>query len=377
MKVDVNNLDLDAKIEVDEDFKDAAEQEIISILTNEHDHPQKHRVKRRRNRLQFACPYCGDSEKRMTKKRGNLFWDGLFFHCFNGGCPSPHVDFATFLYDFGLSKEEIRDRFGSFSLLKKFSKDRAKSSPFKKERITDNSVKGDIFKLIVDKSIPVSTFAKITKARKVDKDSKMFNYLKGRNQHKNLGKFLVDTKGNLLVLNLTADKRGVIGFQKKLFRDDIPYVTYDIQRMYQELLKQELGESEDMTFRLNQMSTIFNIMSVRLTGVLTVLEGPLDSFLFPNSIALASAGKDTSRFEQLPRTRFMFDNDDTGKKYALEKLNKGLPVFLWKKFITDFEIKERIKDFNDLVNYSVSNQLQIMNKIDQYFSNYEFDSFYL
>jgi predicted RNA-binding Zn-ribbon protein involved in translation (DUF1610 family) len=35
------------------------------------------------NRLNFSCPYCGDSHKNNHAKRGNLYYNRLIFICFN------------------------------------------------------------------------------------------------------------------------------------------------------------------------------------------------------------------------------------------------------------------------------------------------------
>ena len=40
------------------------------------------------NRFNFCCPVCGDSARSASKKRGNVFFDKLFFKCFNCGYTS-------------------------------------------------------------------------------------------------------------------------------------------------------------------------------------------------------------------------------------------------------------------------------------------------
>ena len=37
-------------------------------------------------KLNFACPYCGDSQKDSTKKRGNIYLRTSTYKCFNDGC---------------------------------------------------------------------------------------------------------------------------------------------------------------------------------------------------------------------------------------------------------------------------------------------------
>ena len=38
------------------------------------------------DKLNFACPYCGDSENDVSKKRGNIFIKTGTYKCFNDGC---------------------------------------------------------------------------------------------------------------------------------------------------------------------------------------------------------------------------------------------------------------------------------------------------
>ena len=38
------------------------------------------------DKLNFACPYCGDSERDPNKKRGNLYLSTQTYKCFNDGC---------------------------------------------------------------------------------------------------------------------------------------------------------------------------------------------------------------------------------------------------------------------------------------------------
>ena len=57
------------------------------------------------DRLNFACPVCGDSVSDVRKKRGNLYLDSLSYHCYNCGC---HMGVNSLLHRFGedLSNED-------------------------------------------------------------------------------------------------------------------------------------------------------------------------------------------------------------------------------------------------------------------------------
>ena len=57
------------------------------------------------DRLNFACPCCGDSSTDIRKKRGNLYLDSLSYHCYNCG---EHMGVNALLHRFGedLSNED-------------------------------------------------------------------------------------------------------------------------------------------------------------------------------------------------------------------------------------------------------------------------------
>ena len=53
------------------------------IIDKEFANSTKRRVNDYSDRLNFACPYCGDSHKNNHAKRGNLYFNKLVFICFN------------------------------------------------------------------------------------------------------------------------------------------------------------------------------------------------------------------------------------------------------------------------------------------------------
>lgn len=363
---------------INDSFKDKMRVFVEKILKDQHKDKEKQYIKVHKERLQFACPYCGDSHKHLNKKRGNLYFETLFYHCFNDGCPSPHVDFATFLLDFGYSREKIIQEFGSFSEIKRYAKEHVKqlhSITFRNIK-TNNAVLGDAFAELSRHGVLIQDMLKVLNAKRAYDYPMAMDYLKSRLQHKNHERFLVSNKG-LWVLNLTADLDRIVGMQLKTFSKKASYITYDIGRIYTELLGDSLKCDDDMAFRINNMSTLFNILTTRLSGRVTVFEGPLDAFLMPNSIALSTVKRDTTKIEQLPNIRFLFDNDKAGREYAFKKLDRGFPVFLWSKLIQDLNIRLRIKDFNDLIKYAYKHKIKIYDILDTYFSNVSYDKFYV
>ena len=56
---------------------------VQKILDKEFSNSQKRRINDYTDRLNIACPYCGDSHRNNHSKRGNLYFNRLFFICFN------------------------------------------------------------------------------------------------------------------------------------------------------------------------------------------------------------------------------------------------------------------------------------------------------
>ena len=83
---------------------------------------------------------------------------------------------------------------------------------------------------------------------------------------------------------------------------------------------QPLQISESESNQLAKISTLFGIMKVTFQRPVTLFEGPLDAKFMSNSLALATAGRSTDEFDEIETVRYMFDNDETGKKKMIEKL---------------------------------------------------------
>ena len=59
--------------------------------------PAKQIIYKAGNRLNFSCPYCGDSSKNKFAKRGNIYFNRLIYICFN--CDKK-TNFDRFCKDF-------------------------------------------------------------------------------------------------------------------------------------------------------------------------------------------------------------------------------------------------------------------------------------
>lgn len=338
---------------------------IVRVLHYNHADAEKKQVLEGRDRLNFACPYCGDSTTNLRKKRGNLYWNDLYIHCYN--C-SAHVSLDTFLEDFNLNFEG-EERADVINYIKENKKNISygESLDFylfdkiQKLALTFNE-------LMVGFNIyPINTLT-----------YRAYPYLKSRLLQHKLKQFGYDPrKKELYVFNLTVDGK-IIGFQTRELEGTGPkYKTWNIQRIYDRLNK-SLDLPEEEIDNLNKISMLFGILTADLSRPFTIFEGPIDAMFMTNSIGLTGVKKQIVDFNEIPTARYFFDNDFEGKTRMMEKLKSGQTVFLWDKFLKDYNIPhKKIKDLNDLVKYEYENRINCLGSIDKYFTNNHLDLIFI
>ena len=338
------------------------------VLNSEFSIEEKREPKMHRDRVSFACVYCGDSFKDTRKKRGNLFQQTMQYHCFNGDC-NAHMSIYNFLKDkklldsFTLDEQNYMREAGKqrFFDLKKIRESMGLESFFS-EQVT---------RLSVERSFLMEKMGLVE-----IKGSRIEKYLKERLQT-NFHKFGWDyRKGLLYVFNYTADETRIIGLQIKTFNKRNPYLTWKLSRIHEELGTLREDDREDLE-KLDFLSNIFGIFQADLSRPITVFEGPLDSFLFPNSVALCSA-KNSLPFE-VEGARYFYDNDATGRDWSIRRLTAGSSVFLWRKYLEEnelFEHQAKIKDLNDLLIY-IKRSGKKCKKFADYFSSDKYDMMYI
>lgn len=326
---------------------------------------QKSRVKVMRDRINFACPYCGDSHSNQMKKRGNIFTNSLSFHCYNCGT---HRTLNSFLKDFN----KLRGGWEKINQLAAES-----LTTFQQTRSVDSErILGALFDDEVESRLFDRELIKKKLGLVEAEGTKIQTYLEKRMQ-RHMKRFLWDPKASkLYILNLKGEDKA-IGWQVRNFGkyadNGSKYLTYKWSKAC-ELLGIEPGvPNVDM---LDKLSYTFNLFNVDFSRPVTVFEGPLDSFLLPNSIALASLHTrvpfETESF------RYLFDYDKPGQQKALEFLKEGQTVFLWKNFLKDHDIRiNRQKiDWTDVIVYCYINQKKISG-LSKYFTNNKYDVVYI
>jgi len=321
----------------------------------------KQKVHKHHGRITSSCPYCGDSMQTSWKQRGNIILDGKwanYYKCFN--C-NKFIRIDHFLKDFNIDLKldvlnYISQNKGDFKS--------SISSKYDISLLLDLEI---IENFAVDRQELKTTFHLIEM-----KESPVWSWLNRRLQF-NDKKFLYNpSKNYLLILNLTPSGK-ILGFQKRPFQTysgSSRYLTYSLPGIY-ELMKRE----EKVPDEIDTLSQLFDICLLNFNRPITVFEGPMDSFLFPNAIANGGANKNFPI--DIPR-RYFYDDDETGRNNALKRIEEGYPIFLWERLKNEYGLPFKPKngkkwDLNDLMIWLKEQGIPVP-LWDRYFSSDPMDS---
>jgi predicted RNA-binding Zn-ribbon protein involved in translation (DUF1610 family) len=293
--------------------------------------PGKQKIHPHTDRVTFSCPYCGDSMQSDYKKRGNVILKGKFtgyYKCFNCGMFKP---VTAFLKDYKIDAE--------LELINYLSSERV---DFKK--VSYGSY--DISVLINAQSIEGYAIEREELKQKFNfvevAGTPILSWLRGRLQFSE-ERFLYNYDKNFLViLNLTKEGR-ILGYQRRNFDKRIEkYNTYNLRKIYD-----EMGKTEEIPDAIDAISQIYGIAQLDFSRQITLFEGPLDAFLFPNSVANAGASKG---FPIDIPIRYFYDDDQKGREKSVEKIEQQKEVFLWTRFRNHIGLPYRKKwDLNDVM----------------------------
>lgn len=352
---------------MDDQLKKEIYHQIQYLLEQNHTIKEKQQVKDANDRLNFSCPYCGDSTVNYSKKRGNLYWDTLQYHCYNCGY---HTNLYKFLKDYNI---KIRDRNVSHQILDYIDKNKVQSNT------GVNILKHSGLKQASELAISYHDFKKTFGAHEIKPGHWIWNYLKSRLLHKKIENFMFSPKDKRLWI-LNFDHHGyIVGAQsRKMYSYGSKYYTYDLIKLRKECGFKTQNYDESTIQSITKLSTMFGIYQINFQKPLTLFEGPIDSMFMLNSLGLASANRSTEEFDQIPTVQYLYDNDETGRKKMVAKLKKGCYVFLWNSFINNFGLGAyNIKDFNDLIVSIYHNNPEAIKHLRDYFSNHKLNLWYL
>lgn len=362
-------------------------EKIQKILNNKFkkDSFHKRQIDHYSDRINFACPFCGDSLRDPRKKRFNIYLNSLSCHCFN--C-NHHSGINSFLKQFN---EEL-------CMEDKIQVHEIQQTTKKFERRISNNKSSYSFQLLDKLAIPKSILFDILKLTTPYKSKECSDYLNSRNINIKQWKYFAynEKSKELYILNINSNDR-IIGMQIRQLDPNSKkarYLTRSISKIYSNIFKKDLsilierllksmenGEKyiteedgiENIQANLDRLSGLFNVMNVDMNSPLTIVEGPIDSLCISNAIALQGVTKLNNYFDELKNVRFLFDNDKIGKEHTLNKLKTNKKVFLWGMYIKKMNIKTKVKDINDIIKLKLFN-----NEVyESCFSNDEFDVMFI
>jgi len=306
-----------------------------------------------KDRISCACPYCGDSTKFPHKKRGNFILEGKhqnFYKCFNCGI-FKRIDHFFKDYNAQLDLnvlDYIIDNQGNFHTRSKAKYDA--SIIMDMDLIESFAIERDELKKKLNLEEIKNTSAEV--------------WLRKRLQFNNENFLYNSSKNYIAILNLTQ-KGGILGLQRRALGKNNnwqeKYLTYRLSKLYE-----VFRPGEEIPDEIDSLSQIFGIFHLNFNAPITLFEGPLDSFLFRNSIANAGANKNMP-FDI--GVRYWMDYDKTGLKKSIQYIGDEQHVFLWEKLQRDINFPFRKKwDLNDIIIWIRENNLKVPN-FNNYFSN--------
>ena len=268
------------------------------ILDKEFSNNQKRRINDFTDRLNFACPFCGDSHKNNHSKRGNLYFNKLFFICFN--CDKK-TTFDRMCKDFNeqvdpSKKLEMIEHLNSVITYTDYENN---MSDAKFENLIDLS---ELERVFLNDLTPISDF------KPIQVNSGVYKYLLNRGigpeLHKNIyqGKYWKnedEAEWIILMLNRRDDK--VLGMQVRNLKEGkrrmFKIYNYENLLEWVSIGKDEPDVDMNELVVYNKLSYYFNILNVDLGDIITVFEGYIDSLFYPNSIGLVGVNTDFKLIE--------------------------------------------------------------------------------
>lgn len=338
-------------------------------------------------KINLACPVCGDSEKKKSKRRGNIYLESNTYKCYNDGCMIfMELDkfIAKYCHEYNLMPPDIFIKGG----IKSHVKSRKKIS------LLNFLINGDLKNKLLDLEYFTYRFS----LNKIDNDSECLKYIENRNldQCDSFSKCCYeDSKSKkIFIFNKDNVSDKILGYSVRSIDDNYWGPKYKMMN-YSEINREvsKLGMSEDELNEIDSLNNVFNILNIDFKKKITICEGQFDSMFVYNCIASTGVGKINETISMLSNdtnVRILFDNDNAGKNQSIKLLQDGYEVFMWSKLIKDLkndfpdhllDIK-KITDVNALYMFlsklnSFFNIKEFNKTLDSYFTDSLFDILYL
>ena len=283
------------------------------------------------NLYNFRCPICGDSQKHKNKARGYFYQVKLNtnFKCHNCGAS---MSFNNFLkqIDTTLHKQYV---------LEKFKEGHAGGRNFVVDE-PEFTFKKPVFrkKLDLPKASEVKLAREYLEKRKLDSNKFFFasKFKQWANTHKKTFDTITRDESRIVIPLYNSDNN-LIGFQgRSLVPNSIKYITVMINE---------------------EAPKIYGLDKVKTEKPIYILEGPFDSTLVENSVAMCGSDLDIRTFGWCNYI-WVFDNEPRNRE-IVERINKtigrGDQVVIWPSNIQEKDVNDMILGGHDVMSVLQSN----------------------
>ena len=278
----------------------------------------------------FRCPICGDSKKHKNKARGDLYplKADMNFKCHNCGASSTFNNFLKTI-DSTLHKQYVLEKFkernvGKGSIIPEPKFD------FKKPVIKK--------KLDLPKAVDVKIAKEYLEKRKLDPSK--FYFASKFKEWTNKQKQTFDTIGReecRIVIPMYDTDHDLIGFQgRSLGPNSVKYITVMIK---------------------DDVPKLYGLEKVDKSKPVFVVEGPFDSTLINNSIAMCGADIGSSYLDEYDLI-YVYDNEPRNREIC-DRISKciesGNQIVIWPSTINEKDINDMVMGGHNVMNLLESN----------------------
>ena len=279
----------------------------------------------------FRCPICGDSKKHKNKARGYFYQvkTNTNFKCHNCGAS---LSFNNFLkqIDTTLHKQYVLEKFkeghaGGRNFVVEEPKFEFKKPVFQK-------------KLDLPRASEVPIAKKYLEKRKLDPSK--FYFASKFKEWTNKQKQTFDTIGReecRIVIPMYDTNHELVGFQgRSLGPNSIKYITV--------MIKEDVPK-------------LYGLDKIDKTKPVFVVEGPFDSTLINNSIAMCGADIGSSYLDEYDLI-YVYDNEPRNREICdriLKCIEGGNQIVIWPSTINEKDINDMVMGGHNVMNLLESN----------------------
>ena len=283
------------------------------------------------NLYNFRCPICGDSQKHKNKARGYFYQvkTNTNFKCHNCGAS---LSLNNFL-------KQIDSTLHKQYTLEKFKEGHAGGRNFVVEE-PKFEFKQPVFRKGLDlpKASDVTVAKEYLEKRKLDPSK--FYFTNKFKQWTNTQKKTFDTIGrdeSRIIIPMYDENRNLIGFQgRSLGPNSVKYITVMIN---------------------DDAPKIYGLDTIETEKPIYILEGPFDSTLVENSVAMCGSDIDIGSFGWSDYI-WVFDNEPRNREIVnriSKTIDRGDKIVIWPSTVTEKDVNDMTMSGHNVMNLLESN----------------------